>query len=310
VNNHINLNAGLRFNYYNSLDNPSYLAPRLGLKYQINEKHSVKLNYGDYYQSPSPVWLINKNNRSLKALRNQMSVLGWDYLIRDDVRFTAEIYYKKYSNLPTGTIPGQTDWLVMSNTGFSYGGAEDNFQSFGYFDLVSRGSGQAYGFELLLQKKFSDIPLYGKASFSYGKSEVTANNGRTYPTPFDQRYIFNLSAGYKFGSKWEVSGKFRLFSGLPYTPVYRPSANPLNPGFIQNLPREYLSQRLDIGHHLDLRVDRYFNFENWTLITFVDIQNIYNFKIPVRPSYDFWEDEISRYNSIGLLPSIGISAEF
>lgn len=310
VNSQLNLNLGLRFNYYNSLDQPYYLAPRLGLKYQLNEKHSIKLNYGDYYQSPSNVWLVNKNNQSLKALRNQMSVIGWDYLIREDVRFTAELYYKNYSQLPTGILPGQSDWLVMSNTGASYGGAEDNFQSFGYYDLVSQGSGEAYGFELLLQKKFSDIPLYGKASFSYGKSEVTAKNGKTYPTQFDQRYILNLSAGYKFGANWEVSGKFRLFSGLPYTPVYKPTQNPLNPGFIQNLPEEYLSKRLDIGHHLDLRVDRYFNFESWTLITFLDIQNIYNFKVPVRPRYDFAEDVIKRSNSIGLLPSVGISAEF
>ena len=73
-------------------------------------------------------------------------------------------------------------------------------------------------------------------------------------------YFFNLSAGYKIGSKWEVSGKFRLFSGLPYTPVYSPAQNPVNTGLIQNLPDEYLSKRLDSGHHLDLRVARYFNF--------------------------------------------------
>lgn len=310
VNHHLNLNLGMRFDYYNSLNDPFYLAPRIGAKYQINENHAFKLNYGDYYQPPSAVWLVNRNNKKLKALRNQMTILGWDWLLKEDVRFTAEIYYKKYSQLPAGTVPGRSDYLVISNTGSGYGGAEDNFQSFGYIDLVPQGTGQAYGFELLLQKKFSDIPLYGKASFSYGKSELTAFNGKTYPTQFDQRYIFNLSGGYKFGSKWEFSGKFRLFSGLPYTPVYRPSENPVNPGLIQNLPEEYLSKRLDIGHHLDLRVDRYFNFESWTLITFIDIQNVYNYKIPVIPSYRFWEDEINRSNSIGLLPSFGISAEF
>jgi hypothetical protein len=84
-----------------------------------------------------------------------------------------------------------------------------------------------------------------------------------------------------------VSGKFRFFSGLSYTPVYKPAENPVNPWLIQKLPQEYLSSRLDAGHHLDLRLDRYFNFENWTLITFIDIQNIYDYKIPVIPNYDF-----------------------
>ena len=306
----INLNAGLRFNYYNGINKPVYLAPRLAVKFQINPNQALKINYGQYYQAPSSVWLVNLYNKNLKALRNSMAIIGWDYMIQDDTRFTSEMYYKKYINLPTGAIPGVTDYIVMSNTGSVYGGRDDNFQSFGYLNLNSDATGTAYGLELLLQKKFSDIPFYGKSSITIGKSEVTAGNGRTYPAQFDQRFIFNLSAGYKLNPKWEISGKFRYFTGIPFTPVYQPAKNPINPGLIQNLPEEYLISRLDDGHHLDLRVDRYFNFTKWTLITFVDIQNVYNYPIPVIPRYDFWENKINKTNSIGILPSIGISAEF
>ena len=306
----MNLNSGLRFNYYPALTNAFYLAPRLGLKYQLNAKHSIKLNYGHYYQPPSNVWLVNPKNKKLKALQNRMAIAAWDYLVRPDVRFTAEVYYKKYLDLPVGITPGYNDYLVISNTGSGYGGREDDFQSFGFFDMLPDGKGEAYGVELLLQKKFSDVPLYGKASVSVGKSSLTAFNGKTYPAAFDQRFIFNLSAGYRITPTLEVSGKFRYFSGLPYTPVYRPSENPVNPGQIQNLPQEYLSARLKAGHHLDLRLDKYFVFRKWTLITYVDIQNVYNYKIPVKPRYDFWEDKIDTANGIGILPSIGISAEF
>jgi hypothetical protein len=305
----INLNLGLRYNYYQALSAPNYLAPRAGLKYQLTPILAFKLNYGHYWQAPANVWLVNPKNRDLKALKNEMSILGIDYLLREDIRLTVEGYYKKYSNLPTGTLAGVNDYLVTSNTGSGYGGREDNFQSFGYFDLVSEGAGEAYGLEIMLQKRFSHIPLYGKLSLSMGKSEVTAYNGKTYPALFDQRYIFNLSAGYKLNNNWEISGKFRFFSGIPYTPVYRPAENSSNPGYIQNLPDEYLSDRLGDGHHLDLRVDRYFNFKNWTFIAFIDIQNVYNYKIPIRPQYDFWEDKISTSSSIGVLPSIGLSAE-
>jgi hypothetical protein len=97
---------------------------------------------------------------------------------------------------------------------------------------------------------------------------------------------------------------------LPYTPVYRPSENPTNPGFIQNLPEEYLSARLDAGHHLDVRVERYFYWRNWTIILFLDIQNIYNNKIPLRPRYDFWDDDVVTSSEIAVLPTIGISWEF
>jgi hypothetical protein len=246
----------------------------------------------------------------LKALQNQMGILGWDFLARNDVRFSLEGYYKRYQNLPTGTIPGVTDYIVQTNTGTGYGGREDDFQSFGYFPLKSDATGKSYGIEFLMQKKFSEIPCYGLMSFTINKTELTAGNRVVYPGQYDQRFIFNLSGGYIFNEKWEISTKFRYFTGVPYSPVYRPTQNSVNPGNIQNLPNEYLSARLPEGHHLDIRVDRYFTLGNKTLIAYLDIQNIYNYKIPVRPSYDFWNDNIETSNSIGILPSIGISLEF
>lgn len=305
----LNINLGVRADYYSYLEHALYLAPRISVKYKLNSLHSLRASCGIYYQSPSYVWTLNPTNKSLKALKNQMGVLGWDFLAREDLRFSVEGYYKKYSDLPTGVLPGRTDYIIINNTGTGFGGREDDFQSFGYFNLVSQAKGEAYGLEFLAQKRFSEIPLYGLFSLSWGKSEYTAGNGVKYPGQFDQRFIMNLSGGYIFNSKWEVAGKFRYYTGIPYTPVYRPSENPLNPGTIQNLPEEYLAARLDAGHHLDVRVDRYFNFANLTLIVYLDIQNIYNFKIPQRPRYDFWEDSISTSSDIGILPSLGITLE-
>jgi hypothetical protein len=254
--------------------------------------------------------MVNESNRDLKALRNFMNIFGIDYLIQDDLRMAVEIFHKTYDNLPTGTQPGLNDYLVITNTGIGYGGVEDDFQSFGYFPMVSTAYGSAYGFEWLLQKKFSDVPCYGQISFAYSKSDLTAGNGITYPNQYDQRIIVNVSGGYKFGENWEISTKYRYFTGVPYTPVYRPTDNPVNPGFIQNLPEEYLSDRLAAQGILDFRVDRYFNFSAWRLVVFIDIQNVLNDKIENRPRYDTWEDEIVTSGDIGILPSIGISAEF
>ncbi|MBN2416046.1 TonB-dependent receptor [bacterium] len=305
----LDIRAGLRLDRYPYLDDPTCLSPRVSLKIKPHSSHSFRLSGGLYYQSPAYVWLANPVNSRLKPLRNSMLIAGWDWLIRTDLRVTVEGFHKAYSNLPTGTVPGVNDYIVMTNTGSGYGGREDDFQSFGFIDLTSQGTGIAYGGELLLQKKFSTTPLYGQMSLSWSRSELTAANGRTYPGQYDQRVIFNLSGGYKFNSRWEMSAKFRYFTGIPYTPVYRPSDNPGTPGSIQNLPDEYLSARLDPGHHLDVRVERIFNFPAWTLITYIDIQNIYNFKIPMRPTYDFWADEINNTASIGILPSVGISVQ-
>lgn len=301
---------GFRTDRYDFIDQKTVFAPRFSAKYQLNDRQSLRFSYGHYYQAPSYVWTLTPSNRSLKALKNEMIIAGWDFLPRKDVLLKAEFYHKTYSSLPTGTIPGVNDYLVQTNTGLAFGGRDDNFVSFGFYPMTSVGTGVAYGGEIQLQKKFSEIPLYGQISISVGKSEVTAANGKTYPAQFDQRFIFNISAGYQLGKKWELGGKFRYFTGAPYTPVYIPEKNPVNPGFIQNLPEEYLSKRLPAGHHLDLRVDRYFYSGNKRFILYLDVQNVYNYKIPILPSYNFWEKKIVRSNAIGLLPSIGFSAEF
>jgi hypothetical protein len=305
----LTINPGLRLDYFDFINASLYLSPRLSLQYRPHPLHKLRASGGLYTQAPSYVWVVNPDNKDLVALKNRMVVFGWDVLLREDTRLSVEGYYKEYSDLPAGNLTGVTDYIVMTNTGTSFGGREDDFQSFGYFTLVSEGMGQSQGVELSIQKKFSGIPLYGLLSLAFNQTEFMALDNHVYPGQYDQRFIFNLSGGYIFNDKWEVSAKFRYFTGVPYTPVYRPSENPVNPGTTQNLPEEYLSARLDPGHHLDIRVDRYFNFRTVTLIVYVDIQNVYNYKIPMKPSYDFWNDTIETSSSIGILPSIGISLE-
>ncbi len=302
----IDLNFGLRADYYGFINEEFYFSPRLSAVVKASPKLSFKFSAGRYYQSPSYVWTLNEFNKDLVALKNDMFIAGFEYLLKDDVKLSVEGYYKNYSDLPTGTT-SETDYLVITNTGVGFGGREDDFLSFGYIPLTSTAKGNSYGAELLIQKKYSDTPLYGQISLAYNKSEYTAGNGIVYPGEFDQRFIFNIAGGYKFNEKWEFSSKFRFFTGAPFTPVYRPSENN---GEIQNLPAEYLSERLDISHVLDVRVDRRFNFDAWTLIVFLDVQNVYINDLPTRPRYDFFEDKIDETNSLTIIPSIGISAEF
>ncbi len=306
IGSNIDLNFGFRADYYGFINEELYFSPRISAAIKANQKLSFKLSAGRYYQSPSYVWTLNQFNKNLKALKNDMFIAGFEYLLKDDVKISVEGYYKSYSDLPTGITP-ETDYLVITNTGVGFGGREDDFLSFGFIPLTSTAKGNSYGAELLIQKKFSDTPLYGQISLAYNKSEYTAGNGIVYPGEFDQRFIFNIAGGYKFNQEWEISSKFRLFTGAPFTPVYRPSENK---GEIQNLPNEYLSSRLDVSHVLDFRVDRRFNFDAWTLIVFLDVQNIYNNELPTRPRYDFFEDKIETTNALTIIPSIGISAEF
>ncbi len=96
--------------------------------------------------------------------------------------------------------------------------------------------------------------------------------------------------------------KFRYSTGKPYTPF--------NPDGTQNVS-EYNSMRMESPHALDVRVDRRWFFNSWTLIAFVDIQNVFNNKYTGTVRWNAREQKVETdENAIGILPSIGISAEF
>jgi len=155
--------------------------------------------------------------------------------------------------------------------------------------------------ELFLQKKLSEIPCYGIVSVSYNISRFRALDGILRPNSFDQRWIINLGGGYIFNEKWEFATKFRLATGRPYTP-YNPDGT--------QLISAYNSARIPINHSLDIRIDRRWTFAKWMLVTYIDIQNIYNRKAEDVPSYNERTGQIEKNQSIGILPSIGVSAEF
>jgi hypothetical protein len=209
-----------------------------------------------------------------------------------------EGYYKKYFDYPTSV---DRNYLVMANTGAGFGGKDDGFASFGFDRLVSEGEGKAYGVELFVQKKLSELPYYGILSVSYNKSFFTALDGIERSSSYDQRWIVNFGGGYQFSEKWEAGWKFRLATGRPYTSFDEDGNKDSS---------QYNSERLDTNHNLDLRVERRWFFNSFALITFLDVQNVYDQKASEVPRWNEREQIAESDDSIGRLPTIGISLLF
>ena len=73
---------------------------------------------------------------------------------------------------------------------------------------------------------------------------------------------------------------------------------------------DYNSFRFPANHSLDIRVDKFWFFSGWSLITYIDIQNIYNRNNITSVRWDVRTQSPEFNESIGILPSIGISAVF
>ncbi len=292
-------NIGVRLDYFNAIKDKFDISPRFSLRYKLSELLNLNFSTGLYYQPPSYIWLIgNEINKNLKRIKATQYIIGADYNVSEEALLKTEIFIKKYYNYPASLI---RPYLVLANTGAGFGGSDDNFSSFGLEPLVSKGEGISRGIELSLQKKLSDIPYYGILSFTYSKTDFKALDGIIRSGFFDQRVIFNLSGGYKINNEWELSIKFRFATGRPYTPFTEDGRQQIE---------LYNSRRLKSYHSLDLRVDKKWIFSNWSLITYIDIQNIYNYKNLTGIRYDPNERKVDESSSIGILPSIGISAEF
>lgn len=292
------INIGLRFDNFNAIEKKNYLSPRFSIAYDITSEIKLTFSSGLYNQFPSYIWLAEEFNRNLKAINVTQNIFGIEFRSSDDSKIKTEVFFKNYNNYPASLL---RPYLLLANTGAGYSGTEDNFSSFGFDKLVSDGKGNSKGIEISAQKKLSDIPLYGIFSLTYSQTKFTALDGIERNGSYDQTWLINLSGGYKFDEKWETSFKFRFATGQPYTPFNSDGSQSII---------NYNSSRVKDLHSLDLRVDRRWFFSNFTLITYLDVQNIYNNKNGGFIRWNAREKKEENGGSIGILPSIGVSLEF
>lgn len=305
--NRLRVNLGGRVDYFSGIDTKFYPAMRASASLSLDPQTNLNASAGQYFQAPSYIWLVaNAQNRNLKEISTQVAVAGIDRAVTKDVKVSLEAYYKRYTDYPASL---SRTYLVLANTGAGFGGSDDGFAAFGLDPLASLGQGEARGVELFVQKKLSDLKFYGVLSISVNESRFTAIDGVSRPSNFDQRVIANLSGGYQFSDQWEAGIKFRFATGRPYTPVAGASTGG-DPTSGYQVTSQFNALRLEATHSLDVRVDKRWPFANWNLITYIDIQNIYNRQNPDPPE---WSERLQQgevRTGLGLLPTIGINAEF
>ncbi len=327
------LTGGIRMDgsdFGKTSQNPlNQIAPRLSLSYQLGSNLYATANAGIYYQKPPYTVLGYKNNEGelvnqendVRFIRSSQLIGGIELLQPEkNRRFTAEAFYKHYSNYPSSVRNG----IALANLGADFG-------VIGNEPVESNAKGRAYGLELLAQQRlFNDF--YGIAAVTLVRSEFTNPNTDGYaPSSWDNRFIISLTAGKRFGKNWELGARWRFLGGTPYTPYDLEESALISNWDLRNtgiLDYDQINAvRLPAFHQLDLRLDKKYYYKNWNLNWYVDIQNAYNFEaqqapilIPVRDdagSILVNPNDPSRYqlklieNTAGsLLPSVGIIVEF
>jgi len=259
------------------------------------------------------------NKSSLSYIASDHFVAGFELLPTENIQLSVEGFYKIYSDYPFSV----TDSVPLSSKGADYG-------IFGDERLISISDGRAYGAEFLGRlKEFNGLNLV--FSYTLVRSEFKDYYGKYLPTAWDNKHLFNVTATKKFKNNWNAGMKFRFVGGAPYTP-YDEDKSSLKEawdlkgtGYLDY--SEFNTLRLKGFHQLDLRVDKGYYFKGWSLMLYVDVQNIYNHQADQPPIIIRESDangnpvtdpnDPSRYvlkyiggSSGTVLPTIGIIVEF
>lgn len=224
----LSANAGLHFAHY-LINQKNYfsLQPRLSARYLLTDKWSLKASYSRMTQFlhllvnsttglPVDLWVpATENVAPQQAWQAAAGVAGtiFDGLI--DV--SVEGYYKEMSG------------LISYKEGVSlYLGVEGSWEN----RVETDGEGQAYGAEILFQKKTGKTTGWLGYTLSWNNRRFeNLNNGETFPFRYDRRHDISLVIAHKFNDRISISGTWVYGTGNAIT---LPSGNFATPIPSQN----------------------------------------------------------------------------
>jgi hypothetical protein len=282
LDNKLSLSLGVRSDintYSTEMSNPlNQLSPRFSASYILTDKLNLNFSTGRYYQLPPYTALgysdlsgtfINREN-NLRYMAVDHLVTGLELLPSENIQVTLEGFYKNYSKYPFSVM----DSVPLSSKSADYG-------IFGDEELTSTSRGRAYGIELLGRlKEFNNTNLV--LSYTYVRSEFRDLDLTMIPSSWDNKHLFNLTATRRLNRNWDIGIKWRFVGGAPYSPYdyekssYKEAWDLKGQGYLDY--SRFNSMRLKAFHQLDLRVDKQYFYKGWSLMLYVDIQNVYNHK--------------------------------
>jgi hypothetical protein len=311
----LSLNAGIHSQLL-TLNNSSSIEPRLGLKYQMNEKHSLSLGYGMHSQmQPTDVYFYRtrnangeyvQTNKDLGFTNSQHFVIGYDVLPVKDWRIKTEVYYQMLSNVPVTETPSS---FSMLNVGASF---LPNNQGY----LKNSGTGTNYGAELTIEKFFSK-GYYALLSGTIYESKYKGSDGVEHNTAFNGKYVYNVLAGkdFKVGKEkrdvFSIGIKMTQAGGRFYTPVDLAASQTAHFQILQSDTYAF-SQRNPDFFRLDVKIGYTLNSKHSKVSQslFFDIQNVTNNKNVFAQRYNPVTNTVNTAYQIGFFPNFGYKIQF
>jgi Carboxypeptidase regulatory-like domain/TonB-dependent Receptor Plug Domain len=292
-------NAGMRYDYFSGINDKHSVSPRAGLSYKLTAETTMNFSTGIFTQAPEYLWVTSDpKNVNLKYIRSYHYVAGIEHLFTEDLRLSVETYYKKYTDYPVS--------VLIPTFALVNGGTENGPNFVG--EASSKGFGHVKGIDISIQKKLTGSGFYGMLNYSLSESRITALEGGEKPGSFDYRHNLTIIAGYQLPDDWLVGIKFRYTTGRPYTPFDIQASTIAGRGVY--LSDKFNEARFKDYNRLDIRVDKKWNFKKWSIVSYVELQNVFNTTNVYQYFWNEYKNEVGTIYQWAFLPVGGISVQF
>ena len=293
----------------------SNISPRLSLSYEFQEDWRISATAGRYFKI-APYTILGfrdpngaLSNQDIDYTESDHYVIGLQHYLNPAASVSLEGFYKRYSDYPVSVL----DQVSLANKGA-------DFEVLGNEDVETVGKGRSYGLELQYQQKLLKN-FYSIFSYTYFFSEFSGFDTSTYiPSVWDSRHLISFVGGYKLKKNWELSSRYRFAGNTPYVPTNLEATLASYPEIVLDYSR-LGEEKLETFSQLDIRVDKKWNYSQFSLNIFFEVQNVLGQSIPRPNEYGLSRDmsgnlitplslsQIDQDTSTSI-PSIGIVVDF
>ena len=281
------------------------LEPRLSMKWDINERNSLRLGYS---RTSQDIHAISAGTMSMPFDRYTMTsnivaperadqvALGWTGITRGgDYDFSAETYYKHISNV------------------YDYRDGKSPFSEIEIERLLLGGKGRAYGLELCAHKNTGRLTGWLSYTLSWSENKIEGiNQGQWYTAANDRRHDIAIVGIYQLTPAWELSATWRYNTGQALT---APSAKYEVDGTTFYYYAERNGYRAPAYHRLDISATHTKKLRRATRIWSFGLYNAYRHYNPYVIRFKNDDEKPTGTKAVqtslfGIIPSVSFTLKY
>lgn len=286
---------GLRLDGYLLAASTRYsLDPRLVVRWQHNARWTSKGYVGWFHQEPQPEQLDQRfGNPDLELEHAIHTGIGGEWRPNKDWTFDVEAYY-----IDRNELAQFTNDAVLEGDG-----------TVSPLNFVNSGDGYTHGLELMIRREVTKNQ-FGWLSYTLSRTMVRGEPDDPYiPSTFDQRHNLNLVYSYTTDGGWELGGRFRLSTGRPQTPIVG-STFEADDNDYEQVFGDRRTARAPLFHQLDVRAEKTWLFNTWSMGVYLDVQNVLNVENVEATQYDYRFRDSAPVTSVPIVPTLGVRGRF